>query len=442
MFQTIGGILIAILVLLAMITIHELGHFLAGRLLKFKINEFAVGMGPKLISKKRKDGVVFSLRAFPLGGFCAFEGEDSAGSGFAGGEKKEETEPYPAEDLKNADELKAADSDKENGKPEYLAFEQQKPWKRIIVLAMGGIFNLISGLIFAFIALLAVGNTFKTGAEPLMIASVFESKNGYVFSVPDVDNPTNEDGIILAENPNLGKIKAGDIVLNVNGTEIKAYNELSEAFKKIPLDMPFYVIVSRETAAGNARENITVGELIKCKYEYTVPSQSIYNCSGSSGASKTGDGIGIGLSNYYMGKDGKATSYKKDYNVWTALCDTPAYTFKMAGMILSSLGSIFTKGGMENVGGTVTTIAVIGKVATAGIENFLFILPLIAVNLGVFNLLPVPALDGSRIVFRIIEWIRKKPVNKNFEGWFHAIGLIVLFGFIILADILQIFVFT
>ena len=110
-----GYILIAILVLLFMVLIHELGHYIAGKVLKFKINEFSVGFGPKIFQKKNKSGELISLRVFPLGGYCAFEGE--------------------------------TEENKDN--PE--AFNNQKPWKRLIVLFMGAFFNFLSAIIFAVI---------------------------------------------------------------------------------------------------------------------------------------------------------------------------------------------------------------------------------------------------------------------------------------------------
>lgn len=76
--MTILYIIIALLILLLMILIHEFGHYIVGKILKFKINEFSVGFGPKIFSKtNKKTGEVFSLRLLPLGGFCAFDGEDS-----------------------------------------------------------------------------------------------------------------------------------------------------------------------------------------------------------------------------------------------------------------------------------------------------------------------------------------------------------------------------
>jgi regulator of sigma E protease len=78
-------------------------------------------------------------------------------------------------------------------------------------------------------------------------------------------------------------------------------------------------------------------------------------------------------------------------------------------------------------------------VAASGFASFLNIAALIGVNLAVFNLLPVPALDGCKVIFCIIEWIRKKPVNRNVEAMIHFIGIIFLFGFAIMVDLLQLF---
>ena len=73
---TIGYVLLAVLVLLIMITVHELGHYLVGKIFGFNIEEFAIGFGPKLFSKQKKNGELFSIRLLPIGGFCAFKGED------------------------------------------------------------------------------------------------------------------------------------------------------------------------------------------------------------------------------------------------------------------------------------------------------------------------------------------------------------------------------
>ena len=101
--KTVGFVLGALLILMVMITVHEFGHYIVGKIFKFKINEFAIGMGPAIFKKKMKSGEDFSVRALPIGGFCAFEGE-----------KEEGENPN--------------------------SFNKQKPWKRIVVLFSGAFF--------------------------------------------------------------------------------------------------------------------------------------------------------------------------------------------------------------------------------------------------------------------------------------------------------------
>ena len=98
-FKTAGYVLLAILILMIMITVHELGHYLVGKAFKFKINEFAIGMGPAIFKRTMKSGEIFSIRLFPFGGFCAFEGED--------GETADEN-----------------------------AFSKKKPWQRILPMEL------------------------------------------------------------------------------------------------------------------------------------------------------------------------------------------------------------------------------------------------------------------------------------------------------------------
>ena len=110
-FKWIGYIIVAMLCFMFMIVVHELGHYTAGKLLGFKINEFAVGFGPAIFKKTKKNGEVFSLRCIPAGGFCAFEGED----------------------------------EEEGERPD--AFNAKPVWKRIIVLAAGVTFNFVSAIV-------------------------------------------------------------------------------------------------------------------------------------------------------------------------------------------------------------------------------------------------------------------------------------------------------
>ena len=167
--QMIGGILLAIVILLAMVTIHEFGHYVAGKLLGFKINEFAVGFGPAIFKKRsKKTGELFALRLVPLGGYCAFDGEDEEAEKSEGKNVTEQENPFeeiqftPSQTEneggryalnENAAEFstESAPMEKEKTEDEYpeskgARFNAQPPWKRIIVLVAGATMNYLLAL--------------------------------------------------------------------------------------------------------------------------------------------------------------------------------------------------------------------------------------------------------------------------------------------------------
>ena len=201
--ETILYILLALVVLLVMITIHEAGHYTAGKILGFKINEFAIGMGPKLFSRKKKNGEVFSVRLFPLGGYCAFEGED------------------------------------ENMPDSPDAFNSQKPWKRIIVLVSGALFNFISAILIVFIAFWAFGD------DALAIQKVYESSVNY-------DAYQQGTGF-----------KEGDIIYKIDGKVVYLVVDVSNYIAGAGDEMD--VVVLRENAQGK-REKVTIENVRKGKF--------------------------------------------------------------------------------------------------------------------------------------------------------------------------------
>ena len=131
-------ILLALVVLLVLITVHEFGHYCAGKMFGFKINEFSIGFGPAIYKRTRKDGEIFAVRALPLGGYCAFEGED------------------------------------EDGKDKPGSFNTMPAWKRIIVLLSGVTFNFLFAILTAVIYLMVAG--FST----VQISSVVVQNNQYI----------------------------------------------------------------------------------------------------------------------------------------------------------------------------------------------------------------------------------------------------------------------
>ena len=165
-------ILLALGVLLVLITVHEFGHYVSGKILGFKINEFAIGFGPKLFKKvNKKTGEVFSVRLLPLGGFCAFEGED---------------EDNPHKD----------------------AFNNKPAWKRLIVLLSGVLFNFIFGIITAAIFLMVNGC-----ALPCIADFSPNNPNNGILQKGDIVKEINGESIEIYRSMNelTSKIKKGEI---------------------------------------------------------------------------------------------------------------------------------------------------------------------------------------------------------------------------------------
>lgn len=413
MFRYILYIILAIIVLLLLITVHELGHYIAGKLLGFKINEFSIGFGKSIYSKTRADGEKFSIRIFPLGGYCAFEGEDQ-----------------------------------EN--PSEKAFNNQKPWKRLIVLFSGVFFNFLFGIITAVIFLASAGS---------FIPRVYT----------------------LAPN-NINPLEVGDKIISVNGEKVGRHNPFSDVVKKYQKDDTIKLTVNRDGEIidvtvqkyshdnfyyvaneelfnkidtsdqkfyyGDSHVLITkewLGEQILLP-EFKLSDNNVYTKSGDTytkveslsefyevtGIGEVGSGESLGfvfISEYIA------------YTFWEALLYAVPFCLYICGLILSALGGIFTGAtGLAELGGTVTAISQIAEISQLGINQFLLLLPLLSMNLALFNILPIPALDGARMVFIGIEWIFKKPVNRKVEAYIHGIGLMILFGLVIFLDIYHFFI--
>ncbi len=370
-----GYIIIAILVLLFMVLIHELGHYIAGKILKFKINEFSVGFGPKIFQKKNKSGELISLRVFPLGGYCAFEGEN------------------------------------EDGTDNPHAFNNQKPWKRLIVLFCGAFFNFLSAIIFSFILLLSSGydlvqvkNIDKTSINYSLL-----QKGDVIYGIENEKiNFVSDDyfASLITEHlqDNYGKYE-GDITLEIN-----KFTEKDKTYYLVKTPLKFNIERDGKKQVINGYCNTFYNE--KGEYAgWTMLSTNEENTNE------------FGLQTY-------------KYSFFEAIGEAIPFTCKWAWKVLVIFGQLLTgQLAITNLGGPVTTVKMIANFTQQNM--LLLLLPVIAVNLAVFNLLPIPALDGFQMIFVAIEWIRKKPVKRELINTINNIGLIVLFGFVIVVDILQ-----
>ena len=362
-FSGILYILLALLVLMIMIVIHEAGHYTAGKIFKFKINEFSIGFGKALYKKTKQNGEVFAIRLIPLGGYCAFEGED--------------------EDTESPD-----------------SFNKQAWWKRLIVLVSGALFNFLSAVIFS-VALLSVVGSGYSDIKTIEIEPTQYVISSETLQVGDVVKRVNGEKCSFlngAFNGMVGAIKDDETVITLTVERIVDG-------KKVEKDIQLY---KREILATNADGEVVVDENANPTYNYVI-------------------GVTTSWHNYSFGE---------------ALLRAFPFACEMAWECLCIFGQlIIGQYSIRNLGGPITTIGSIATASQTSMLNLLLLFPLIAVNLAVFNLLPIPALDGARCVFVIIEAIRRKPINRDLEAKIHGIGLIVLFSFVIIVDLLQIFVF-
>ncbi len=355
--STIGYILIAVACLMFMVVVHEFGHYLAGRLLKFKIVEFGIGFGPPIFKRtSKKTGEVFSIRPFPLGGFCQFE-----------------------------------DQDEDSSSP--TSFNNQEPWKRLIVLFSGAFFNFVSALV--------------------IITLIFTFYGQLLPVVSDVYEESEISGTLLP----------GDAILRVNNKQVNILlmDDLQHAMAKIKDEGTFTVLRDGKVLKLNVKKSDVYVRDENGNIQFE-------NNSEFRPQTRTAFGFTSMVSPVRL-------------NFFNALGRSISYCFYVVYKIIWLLGQLLT-GGIklsDSAGGPITIISTMSEATRVGFGPLAYVVGLLSANLAVMNLLPFPALDGSRMVFTTIEWIRGKPINKKIEAAIHFTGLAVLFAFAILADLIQIF---
>lgn len=405
----IGGIVLAVGILLAMVTVHEFGHYVVGKRLGFKINEFSIGFGPAIFKKRsKKTGELFAVRVVPLGGYCAFDGEDYEDED----EIKKEADDAPLAELnaENGTEnggrcetndqtlvKPVAENEPIEGKDDYpepqgVRFNEQAPWKRILVLIAGATMNYLLAL--------------------LVIVCMFSFLGRPLYRVVDRAELENGERTEIVEDTDV--LQVGDVIVKIEGRNLYLVTDYMDALADKKQGDRVQVTVLR-----NGEEK-KVGLILACDTDFVNMSDT----------EKLLNAMGVDALYVQM--------YKQD--IFQTIGHSLGYSVKIGGAVLRSLGELLTgKMGMDAVGGPITTITMTAEAASAGWTSFLSITAFIGVNLAVFNLLPIPALDGSKVVFCLIEWVRGKPINRKVETMIHFVGIVVLFGFAILVDLLRLF---
>ncbi|MEG1441908.1 MAG: M50 family metallopeptidase, partial [Oscillospiraceae bacterium] len=314
-FTIIGAILIFSII----IFVHELGHFLAARAFGVTVHEFAIGMGPTLFKKQGKN-TLYSIRAIPMGGFCAMEGEDQ-------------------------------DSDDPG------AFSKKKPLPRIIILIAGAAMNLLLG--FIIVTCLVATTTITTGGM-------------YGTQVDNVDQTADAARFL----------EKGDKIVGINGKTVHIRRDLTFELSQ----------------SGGAESTLTYKRDGKKYTESFKPTQTTYE-DGSQG--------------YVVG----FTIAHESGGLFGILHESFFQTVWMVKLVFVSLGMLINGGAkMTDLSGPVGVVSAMNTVAQSGLMDFLFFAAFLAVNIGIMNVLPLPALDGGRIAFVIYELIFRKPVPLEKEA--------------------------
>lgn len=353
-------ILIAILVFGLIIAIHEFGHFIAAKANGIQVNEFAIGMGPKII-KFRKGETLYSLRLLPIGGFCSMEGEDTS-------------------------------SDNPR------AYEKKKVWQRMIVVLAGAFMNIVLGFVLLIVTT-CMSELVPTRyvSQPAMVSCETYGYNTGCWSIMTLD------GEIAVSSSIESGLQPEDEIISLNGSYIWSITDLSYKLQTTD-ENDFTVTVKRDG------EKITLNHV---KFEHQLS--------------------GGRMDFKVIGEE------KNPLNVVEfAFRDTVA-TGKLVWM---SLGDLITgKYGFHDLSGPIGTISVISEAASAGVNwmqrlnSLLSLTVFITINVGIFNLLPVPGLDGSRFLFMVIEAIRRKPISKEREAMVHLVGMAALFLLMIVVTV-------
>lgn len=408
-------ILVFIIIFSVVVVIHEFGHYFFAKRAGILVREFAIGMGPKLFAHQGKDGTTYTIRMLPLGGYVQMAGwgedeteltpgmpislvQDKDGKVIKINTSKKVQLPHaiPMEvvdfDLEekltiagyiNGNEQEkvayAVDHDAtiihEDGvevriAPKDVQFQSAKLWQRMLTNFAGPMNNFILAFVLFTGLVFAQG-----GVQDVNTTSISGIQNG---------SPAAEAGL-----------KDGDEILAVNGKTVSNWQELSSKIQNYP-DTKIPLEVKRGS------DTLTIEATPEGKYA-------------------EGEKVG------FMGiSPGLKTS------LGDKLLGGLKLTFNNALLIFRAVGNLIVQPDLDKLGGPVAIFQLSSQAASQGVASVVMMMAAISINLGIFNLLPIPGLDGGKLVLNILEGVRGKPISQEKEGIITLIG----FGFLMLLMVL------
>lgn len=358
----------SVLVLAALIFIHELGHFLFAKLFRVGVIEFAIGFGKKCWSRVHGD-TEYSIRLIPLGGFVRMVGDDPRAL-----EHEAELSERERELLKDKDRW----------------FLNKGFWPKFLIVFAGPLFNLVFAVLLAFVSL----------------------------SVYGVNVPENKPiiGAVLPAQPAArAGLKEGDKVLAINGTAVETWTQLAETVvnsggAELELQVERKVDVAADALSG--------AEAAVSQFKLSVTPVSDLNEIDIIEGREPGRRFRIGI---VPGTRSESVTFAQ------AAVGSVLQVYHMVEITVKSLwgmvsGLISTK----NIGGPIMIFQEAARSASRGVEAILNFMILVSVSLGVLNLLPIPILDGGHIVFFIIEKIKGSPISQRVHEVANQVGMLAL----------------
>lgn len=336
--------IIAILVLSLLIFFHELGHFIAARALKVKVEVFSIGFGKKLISKQFGN-TLWTISAIPLGGYVQMKGQD--------------------------------DSNPTKVSNDIDSYSSKKPWERIIILLAGPFANFLVAFVL-YIAIAVIG-------VPKLLPTVGKISP---------NSPAQEIGL-----------QQGDKILSINNQEVIYWDDISK-----------HILSANERVELSFLRDNTV------QYKNFMPKLI-----------EDTNMFGEKIQRAIVGISPNGDQITADYNFTQTLTFAYNELVKSSSMIITSVEKLITGAvGTDQLGGVISIVDITAQASSISLVSLFFFTALISVNLGVLNLLPIPALDGGHIIFNIYEQITQKTpsqrvmVHITITGWIFLISLMAL----------------
>ncbi|MBR1731581.1 MAG: RIP metalloprotease RseP [Ruminococcus sp.] len=432
---TIALIVIGVLLFALIIFFHEGGHFIAAKKSGVKVNEFSIGMGPKIISFTKGE-TQYSLRLFPIGGYCAMEGEDE-----------------------------------ESDNPR--AFNNAKVWKRMIIIVAGAFMNIVLGLIMMFAIVVQSpeysSTTISDFSEVSFSANSGLHKGDKFVKINDYSINTAQDMSFAIATVKCKKIDGSllsiykeDCTLYLCEIYGELYNDKDFSKKTELLENVYAVLKEGVTKINAVSSKVDAKKLYEEYYaemektagikDYKIPEIKERKTRQRfvTDAEVIRDGKCVEIKNlefytYLESKDSTEPKVSVDFYVepiektfGTVLEQTGSQTVSTIRMVWSSLiGLIQGQFSFKDISGPVGAASAITQVASEGLKssfgdavnNILYVMMVITVNLGIFNMLPFPALDGGRFLFLLIEAIFHKPIPRKVEKIVNGVGLVLLLAF-------------